>query len=403
MPPTDELLRAIVDLEISDEAWRRALAQKLRPWFPSELGVVVAELTLHAGGARIERVASADTGVAGIFSSALGSLSAPAAHAVVTRGSRIGTYTEWSEGTGAEALWHEFSGDAGFEDWVGFCALDGGERVLLICAPGAESLSDAFRRQLQPLVSHVATMFRLRRSLGGAALEASLADAVLDPRGKLLHAEEPAKARTLREKLREAVRRRAGDPSGVLWDRLVAGRWSLVDRFDFDGKRHFLAIRNDPHFRPRHALTERERQVARMAAQGLMNKEIAFALGIAESTVATHLRRALGKIGVTRRSELPLLYEESARPLAGVRHAAVITPGEVSAPELTPSELEVVLLAADGRSNQQIADVRGSAVRTVANLLRRAFQKLGVSSRTEAAAALRQARKEAREQFRTPR
>jgi DNA-binding CsgD family transcriptional regulator len=67
-----------------------------------------------------------------------------------------------------------------------------------------------------------------------------------------------------------------------------------------------------------------------------------------------------------------------AYPLAGPRLAASLTEGE----------RHVVLLALDGLDNAEIARVRGTAARTVANLLARAFRKLGVRSRSELAALL---------------
>ena len=57
-------------------------------------------------------------------------------------------------------------------------------------------------------------------------------------------------------------------------------------------------------------------------------------------------------------------------------------------PSLSPSERDVVKLALTGASNAEIAETRESAVQTVANQLRSAFQKLGVNSRAELAAVL---------------
>jgi DNA-binding CsgD family transcriptional regulator len=56
---------------------------------------------------------------------------------------------------------------------------------------------------------------------------------------------------------------------------------------------------------------------------------------------------------------------------------------------LSPAEREVVAAAMRGCTNAQIARERGSSVRTVANLLGRAFRRLGVHSRAELAARLR--------------
>jgi len=52
------------------------------------------------------------------------------------------------------------------------------------------------------------------------------------------------------------------------------------------------------------ALTEREHQVAALAAAGRSNKGIANSLGLAEGTVKQHLHRVFLKLGVRRRSAL---------------------------------------------------------------------------------------------------
>jgi DNA-binding NarL/FixJ family response regulator len=51
------------------------------------------------------------------------------------------------------------------------------------------------------------------------------------------------------------------------------------------------------------ALTDREVEVLRALASGLRNKEIAFQLGLSESTIKTHLASVFGKLGVTTRTE----------------------------------------------------------------------------------------------------
>ncbi len=51
-------------------------------------------------------------------------------------------------------------------------------------------------------------------------------------------------------------------------------------------------------------LTPREAEIARLAAEGLTNKEIALALDISHWTVATHLRRIFDKTSVNRRAAL---------------------------------------------------------------------------------------------------
>lgn len=53
-----------------------------------------------------------------------------------------------------------------------------------------------------------------------------------------------------------------------------------------------------------YCLTQRERQVARLTVNGRGNREIARMLSVSEWTVADHLKRVFGKIGVRSRAEL---------------------------------------------------------------------------------------------------
>ena len=74
----------------------------------------------------------------------------------------------------------------------------------------------------------------------------------------------------------------------------------------------------------------------------------------------------------------------AASPALSVAHLA--------ADLLTPRELEIALLAAQGLSNPEIGDRLAISRRTVGNLLQRAYSKLHVRDRTELAEALESAR-----------
>ncbi|URD60739.1 helix-turn-helix transcriptional regulator [Sphingomonas sp. KRR8] len=55
-------------------------------------------------------------------------------------------------------------------------------------------------------------------------------------------------------------------------------------------------------------LSERERQIAALVAEGSSNKEIARLLDISPNTVSSHLRQIFAKLGLVRRAELCRLW-----------------------------------------------------------------------------------------------
>ena len=58
-------------------------------------------------------------------------------------------------------------------------------------------------------------------------------------------------------------------------------------------------------------LTEREREVAGLAAHGMSNHEIAVALSISQATAKTHVSRAMVKLGARDRAQLVVFAYES--------------------------------------------------------------------------------------------
>lgn len=226
---------------------------------------------------------------------------------------------------------------AGVRDNLVAKMLDADGTGFMLCAPMPRAGPPDVRQEARwrMVMTHVLAGLRLHR-----ALVESTTEAVLNPGGRVVHAEAEARTCDAREALRNAAiaidraRSRSGrrDPDAALqaWRGLVSGRWSLIDRFDSDGRRFLVARRNDPILSRPRALSDRQRQVAAYAALGHTNKRIAYALGLAPSTVSTHLRTAMERLGVRTTAQLRDLLQ---RPQAAVPEPTSAT----SNPELRPS------------------------------------------------------------------
>jgi DNA-binding CsgD family transcriptional regulator len=101
-------------------------------------------------------------------------------------------------------------------------------------------------------------------------------------------------------------------PRREIWKGLVAGRWSLVDHVDTDGKRFLLAMKNTPNVDKRADLTPRERRVSSLAAMGHRDKEIAYMLGLSPASITASLHRARAKLGAKTRADLARIWRQSA-------------------------------------------------------------------------------------------
>ncbi|HVU01679.1 MAG TPA: LuxR C-terminal-related transcriptional regulator [Polyangiaceae bacterium] len=195
------------------------------------------------------------------------------------------------------------------------CLLTIGTRDRIFAAPPDEMA--VYARVAQ----HLAAAFRCRRLLGllraphGAEStpDRGLAEAIIDDEGRIVHAEGEAAGRAARERIRSAAGaitdiRKRGPRSGRQalddWHPLVGARWTLVDKFEENGRRYVVARENQSREARLAALTDRERQVVLHATLGFTNKEIAYALGVSASTVRVLMARAASRIGVRTRAEL---------------------------------------------------------------------------------------------------
>jgi DNA-binding CsgD family transcriptional regulator len=164
----------------------------------------------------------------------------------------------------------------------------------------------------QRLAAHLASAYRCRRRLRAAQgdpLDDS--EAVLAADGRLLEARAEAAEPAAREALGRAgrslarIRKRGStaEPTSH-WQPRIRTRWTLVDRYTRRGGRFLVARENQTDLPTLHTLTEREQQVVASALTGKSNKEIAYELGISDSTTRVLLGRAYARLGVRSRKEL---------------------------------------------------------------------------------------------------
>lgn len=111
---------------------------------------------------------------------------------------------------------------------------------------------------------------------------------------------------TPREEIFRAIR--VVSKGGSLLEPLVASK--LIHHLESGAKQL-----NNPH----EALTEREREVLSLLAQGRTNKEIAASLVISERTVKFHVSSILAKLGVGNRTEAVTLAAQQGLVQLGPR------------------------------------------------------------------------------------
>ncbi len=119
------------------------------------------------------------------------------------------------------------------------------------------------------------------------------------------------------------------------------------------------------------SLSDREREIAVLVAEGHTNRSIGSTLFLSERTVQTHLSRILGVLGLPSRTAIPAALGVGA--------------SDVDSPALTARQDEIAHLIAKGMSNARIAGELGISVKTVENHLAGIFARWQVSSRTAVA------------------
>lgn len=210
---------------------------------------------------------------------------------------------------------------AGVEDYYGVACVDpSGVGVHLGAVMNEVVSADSSWVPLwNQLSTHISAGFRLRRTYEQVSPDA--ADAVITPSGEFAHAASSAakdqqrrqalcRAAVNIDRARSQLRKSNAGEALKLWKGMVDGVYSLVEYFDHDGRRYYVARRNPPATGMPRSLSRRERQVVAFAALGHDNRRIAYELGLSESTIATYLQRARKKLGVASRLELVRLARD---------------------------------------------------------------------------------------------
>ena len=100
----------------------------------------------------------------------------------------------------------------------------------------------------------------------------------------------------------------SGWPPGPRWPRHLTWRSAAAPARWRAARAELITAGGRPRRERRHgvdALTPSERRVARLAADGRTNRQIAQSLYVTLKTVETHLAHAYAKLGISQRSELP--------------------------------------------------------------------------------------------------
>ncbi len=404
-----ERVRAVIAASYTFNAdlpsWTRGVQEALAPAVDLGQGTLASVVLLGDRSLRIEHLHRA--GGASRVHEAVVWLSALLAREKLREaffnGRVIGSSSEHYD-SGDLAAMTERASSVRSRDALGFCVNDGVEHGFMLVAPARTRIALARqpRAVIKRIGQHVATGLRLQRVVSSAALDDPAVEAIFDRAGRPQHLLGMLRAGRALDRLRELVAERIGAresdlAEGPAWDAVVAGRWSLVDRFDADRRRFIVAYRNPPGVVDPRSLTEREECVATLAALGRSNKEIAVDLGISDSSVANSLASALTKLGLDSRTLLPIFWRDlHGRAWAVDRaDASLIALGGHADPEglaaLSPAERAVAKGMLAGLSDRDIANARRCSRNTIANHTAAVYRKLGVHSRAELASKLSQA------------
>jgi DNA-binding NarL/FixJ family response regulator len=400
------VVEAAYDLGVSDREWLSRLVAATAPALDGGVGTSAALWQLPVEGGQVTALdvstRSELLALAPIIYGAIGN-SAPRYYTHVPE---LQAASDYASDPTLQGILRLCSTKLGTElrDIVGVRVGDGRRSGVAITSFAAAPTRFSIRRRetFHRIALHIGAGLRLRARAASGAWCA--ADAVLDGSGRMLHAEGDARASTAREALSNAVRAidrargslRRHDPDEALtvWRALVAGKWSVVEWTDSDGRRLLVAHMNPIDAEDPRRLSGREREVAEFLIHGRSNAEISYALGLAVGHVNRIVRSVLRKLGHARRTDLARVFGAPELRLGRIDEAEQLVLLDGASREgalwddLTSAERVVVQRTLSGDSNREIARQRGRSEHTIANQLAAVYARFGVRGRTELAALL---------------
>jgi DNA-binding CsgD family transcriptional regulator len=332
-----QVIEAAYALHESEADWVEAICSAVRPALDVGLGVLVATVDISSGNVAYSAAAAlgntleAFLAVGGMQPEHAGDALLP----IRGRPTKSLTSTFGDRLPVAAPTLKSVTERFGVRDVLGVIGMntDGHGMSICVLLPKAARLGTRMRNRWDRIAAHLAAGVRLRRrTLPAEAptaaptalrLRVEGVDALLTSDGRIAHAVGTAREAATREQLRaaavavdrarSALRRKDPDGAVELWRALVDGRWSLVDRFDTDGRRFLVAQRNEIPTPKRRGLRQREAAVLALRAQGHSLKLIGYELGVGQSIVARDLALGMKRLGLESIADLVRLY---ARPAA---------------------------------------------------------------------------------------
>jgi DNA-binding CsgD family transcriptional regulator len=328
------IVEAAYDLAPDDRTWLSRLLETAAPRFSRGFGVTIQT---YSPGMPIEesivdawridpRVMKAMQDLANAHPALFERINSPIGRErLVTASGKLGLTPSEANSLGPFV---EHLHPVGVRDFVGMLSLDPSGHAIWLGAPTADTRRPDRRESTSwsRIAVHISAGARLRRTgarLRGSDIAAG-SDAVLSTSGAVQHAEPIAKSRSAQDALRRAVRAidrarskvRANDDEALdLWKGLVAGHWSLVERFDHDGRRFLVAHKNEPNVSDPRALSPRERQVLAYIAAGASLKLTAYTLGLSITSVYRHRQGAMRKLGLRSLADVMRLFAKTRSPV----------------------------------------------------------------------------------------